>query len=1723
MEGIFFMTSQEEKYFELLSEKRKNFSKELEDEDYRGIKNVIVEKYSDQAHFIYELLQNADDTGASRAEFILSKDKLIFKHNGKEKFTVSNPYAKGGTHGHINAITSIGNSNKDNKIGKFGIGFKAGFQYTDTPAIFESHVAFRIKNFIVPERLTNRDIGNETVFEFPFDKEDCPPFKAFSEISEKLRGLKYPILFLTNLQEVKFDIAGKIGGYKKEIQSAREFKDMTAELLKLIDGKAEEKFLWLFSRKFDDKNYSVGYFLENGRLKPVEETAFCFFPTKRETKLKFIIHAPFLLTSSREGIKASELHNENMIKLLSDFAADSLIYLRDFGLIDDGILEIIPLKETDFDVASDEISFKPFFKAIKNKMQTEKILPTRDGCVAKENAYWADTARIIETFSDRQLGEFVGNPSAAWVFTTIGERNAGSVLKSYLKDITEEFIDGNDLIKFIDRKFIEAQPLEWFHTFYKWISETSGRSRIANKRPFFLDENFHAVAAFDENFEPILFLSNDNAPDLAKIHPDLLKNPDTEKFLKEIIGLREPTIEDEIYNRLETKDIKIISGSFIEAQTIDWLHRFYKWLSERTDRIEIARKRPFFLDENCEATAAFYKGKPILFLPNDGGYRTIHPDLLKNPYTKKFLLNNIGLKVPSLKDEINEKIRPQYESDEEKFDDTIYFRKIFAYYEQCPPARAKDFTLDLRAWILIRSLADEYTAPNNLYMPAPEFAECFDAVINDDKNTSDKGKFLDRDFYLNLVGSDKENLLREFFKGLGVTEDIDDLKSSIKLRTLDGKYFAPNNFYMPAPELIEYFSAVEAAKNSSGGNCLFDFFESRFLDRDFYLGLVADKNSALEFFKRLGIAYKLGYLSMKIHDRRLAMKFNLPVRRSTSAVTWKEAIIPGCVTILDFLGKHKASKLSFVLWKCLLVVNETVGKLKDNLSDGHCDYYYYAPKKDSYPSTTVKYLRETAWLDDNDGNFKKPADITELADGYGDTTSDNALEVLDFLGISLKVNLTPQQRQLLDLGEKWRAALDKGIDVEKLIDRELQKNITNPPPPPTSLPKSIVRQKNISPIIFSEEESDVDDFTPAAVDYKKKLERAKAESEVEKEKLEQLDALQQKVLANKKYSFGWCKAILDLEILNSLENNSVGKEISVSFGRVKFDAGTQRTLILEHPNRYIPQFVEELENIPLILHTAKDDTITADIEVAGVRNNTLSVKLKDPSKIGGINLNEVVEASISAKNPVFLLEELKTQFDALNLPDDYDMQENLCRNIDFVFGPPGTGKTWNLAEKIIKLMNAPDDKKILVMTPTNKAADVIVNKIIERDRNKSYRDWLLRFGTTKDEAVEKSSVFQDKTFDINSKRKNVTVTTIARFPYDYFMPAAERIFLREIFWNYIIIDEASMIMLAQILLPLYKKTPKKFIIAGDPFQIEPVTAIDFWKNENIYTLVKLKDFAATQTVHDYPVELLTTQYRSVPAVGKIFSRLTYKGILQHARADKDRRPLNIDAWFKADALNIIKFPVKKYESIYRSRRLNGTSSYQIYSALFTFEFVRKLSSLLEKNNPAEKFSVGIISPYRAQADVIEKLFAARKSFERVDIQVGTVHTFQGDECDILFSVFNTPPTISSAPEMFLNRLNIINTAISRARDYLFIVMPDDDTDGIENLTLIKKVKNLFDDEGYFEFAAQDIEKQMFGEENYLEKNSFATGHQNVNVYALPERRYEIRSEETAVDVQLHEN
>lgn len=557
------MTEKEKIYFEELIKRRTAGADMLEEDFLSGVKDSVTEKYSDQAHFIYELLQNADDVGATSATFELYEDKLVFKHNGTHHFFVSNPATEredkaNGKLGDINSITSIGNSNKKAKIGKFGVGFKAVFQYTNTPHIYDPEYRFYIDRFIVPVPIADDyddRLPEETVFVFPFNHSEKTKQEAYSDIEEKLKTLKFPILFLSNLKYVSFEFADTLGLYGKDIDDDKSFveDDITSEYITLTHNIGDDlidRKLWLFSRKYKitdehSEKYSVGFFLDdNNKLVAANEQAFCFFPTKESTGLNFIVHAPFLLTDSREGIKAGVQHNKTMISLLADLAADSLLLLKKLHLIDDKIFNVLPYDPNKFNDIDDKnkISFKPFYNQLKRKFQSETLLPTTDGYTDSKNAYWADVPNLVKLFTVKHLRElYKDNENAEWVFVSIGRAETirtNKILANYIDEITDNWFDADDLFDLIEASFIKAQDLDWLFSFYKYISETQNRVNKVKEKPIFLDEENNATAVFDSKGQEILFLPSAGIDGYKTVNQELLKNEATVTLLKQI-GIKE--------------------------------------------------------------------------------------------------------------------------------------------------------------------------------------------------------------------------------------------------------------------------------------------------------------------------------------------------------------------------------------------------------------------------------------------------------------------------------------------------------------------------------------------------------------------------------------------------------------------------------------------------------------------------------------------------------------------------------------------------------------------------------------------------------------------------------------------------------------------------------------------------------------------------------------------------------------------------------------------------------------------------------------------------------------------------------------------------------------------------------------------------------------------------------------------------------------------------------
>src|SRR5438477_7446831 len=109
---------------------------------------LLADRYADRTHFIFELLQNAEDAlarrpgwhGSRAVTFALSPDALRVSHFGK-------PFDERDVRG----ICGIGESTKDlTAIGRFGIGFKSVYAFTDRPEIHSGAEDFAIESFVWP-------------------------------------------------------------------------------------------------------------------------------------------------------------------------------------------------------------------------------------------------------------------------------------------------------------------------------------------------------------------------------------------------------------------------------------------------------------------------------------------------------------------------------------------------------------------------------------------------------------------------------------------------------------------------------------------------------------------------------------------------------------------------------------------------------------------------------------------------------------------------------------------------------------------------------------------------------------------------------------------------------------------------------------------------------------------------------------------------------------------------------------------------------------------------------------------------------------------------------------------------------------------------------------------------------------------------------------------------------------------------------------------------------------------------------------------------------------------------------------------------------------------------------------------------------------------------------------------------------------------------------------
>ena len=352
---------------------------------HAGIRRIVEDLYPDSAHFIYELLQNAEDTGATEAEFLLSSDALMFEHDGR-------PFDEPD----IRGITDIGEGTKaedKDKIGRFGIGFKAVFAYSESPRIWSPTYSFEVSEMVLPSELPeNASLGNRTRFEFPFNSEKKPQQQAFLEVQDGLNEISdKTLLFLSHIEGIQWRIVGGREGRLLRIPHS----DHHIEILREIDDKPTESSHFLrFTEPVDglERQYAAIAFdlepLANGgtsevqnafaecyRIVPADRgcVAVYFTAAKETSNLRFHVHAPFVPELSRSSVKDTPA-NEPLFRQLAGLGAQSLSAIRDLGLLDRDFLAVLPNSLDDIPA-----QYAPIRNAIVDAMKECPLTPMQWG------------------------------------------------------------------------------------------------------------------------------------------------------------------------------------------------------------------------------------------------------------------------------------------------------------------------------------------------------------------------------------------------------------------------------------------------------------------------------------------------------------------------------------------------------------------------------------------------------------------------------------------------------------------------------------------------------------------------------------------------------------------------------------------------------------------------------------------------------------------------------------------------------------------------------------------------------------------------------------------------------------------------------------------------------------------------------------------------------------------------------------------------------------------------------------------------------------------------------------------------------------------------------------------------------------------------------------------------------------------------------------------------
>ncbi len=525
-------------------------------------RDVLVNRYDSSAHFVFELLQNAEDAlkrrtgweGSREVRFELTPTILRVVHCG-------NPF----TREDVRGVCGVGETTKDlTDIGRFGIGFKSVYSITDRPEVHSGDEDFAIENFVFPTgALPTSRAADQTEFVLPLRTADADLRPLVSDSLSKLGART--LLFLRQIDEIAWSVSGGASGlYLKQATAGTGDASRRVTLVGEREGESVVEETWLvFSREARTDSGVLAGFIEiafllqaddetkEWAIKRVDESPLCaFFPTVVTTHLGFVVQGPYRTTPSRDNVPPHDPWNVKLVQETAALLLDALGTLKSKSLLDVVALQCLPIEPAKYPEGS---MFAPLFDKVRSALASEPLLPrARGGWTAARSARLARTQELRELFDSTQLAALLGEPGEVhWLSGDITQDRTPELRRYLMQELGVKEITPEDVVPRLTKDFLEAQSDDWIVRLYEFLYGQPALGWRFDQLPLVrLEDGAHVQPHRDG--QPEAFLPSGIKTDFPTVRRSVCSTAKALEFLK-ALGLTEPDSVDDVVRNVIPK------------------------------------------------------------------------------------------------------------------------------------------------------------------------------------------------------------------------------------------------------------------------------------------------------------------------------------------------------------------------------------------------------------------------------------------------------------------------------------------------------------------------------------------------------------------------------------------------------------------------------------------------------------------------------------------------------------------------------------------------------------------------------------------------------------------------------------------------------------------------------------------------------------------------------------------------------------------------------------------------------------------------------------------------------------------------------------------------------------------------------------------------------------------------------------------------------------------